>query len=105
IINVIVNDWCTLPYDVFISKILSLNEVNLNGENKVTCSKANQIGKATLTCIGLKRIALGWIFSDELYPTKGRGKLLDSDSEQELPSPNSEFERFVANRIKKVFKM
>ncbi|WVY98495.1 hypothetical protein V8G54_030646 [Vigna mungo] len=46
------------------SKILVLNGVNLNDENKVTCNKANQIGKTTLTCIGLKRTALGWIFSD-----------------------------------------
>ncbi|WVY93889.1 hypothetical protein V8G54_032977 [Vigna mungo] len=46
------------------SKILSLNGVNLNGENKVTCSKENQIGKETLTCIGLKRTTLGWIFSE-----------------------------------------
>ncbi|WVZ25861.1 hypothetical protein V8G54_004405 [Vigna mungo] len=73
-------------------------------ENKVACSKAYQIGKATLTCIGLKRTALGWIFGDELDPIKGRGELPDSDNEQELPPPNSEFERLVANRINKVFK-
>ncbi|WVY97417.1 hypothetical protein V8G54_029568 [Vigna mungo] len=72
ILDVVVNDWCTLPYCVFISKILALNGVSLNGENKVTCTKANQIGKATMTCINLNKTALGWIFSDELDPTKGR---------------------------------
>ncbi|WVZ24108.1 hypothetical protein V8G54_002652 [Vigna mungo] len=52
----------------------------------------------------LGRTALGWIFSDELEPTKCRGELPDSDNEQEFPSPNSEFERLVAIKFKKVFK-
>ncbi|WVZ01077.1 hypothetical protein V8G54_027146 [Vigna mungo] len=104
VIDVGVNDWCKLPYGVFISKILSLNGVNLTGENKITCNKANQIGKATLTCIGLKRIALRWIFSDEKDLTKGQDELPDSNSEQKLSSPMSEFERFVANRSEKVSK-
>ncbi|WVZ21876.1 hypothetical protein V8G54_000420 [Vigna mungo] len=43
--------------------LLEQSGVNLTRENKLTCSKANLIGKATLTCIGLKRTALGWIFN------------------------------------------
>lgn len=58
-----------------------MSGVNLTGENKVTFSKANQIGKATLTCIGLKRTTLGWIFNDAQDSTKNKDELLDSDNE------------------------
>lgn len=86
------------------SKILALNRVNLKGENKVMCNKANENGKAILTCIGLKRTTIGWIFSDEPDPTKGRSDSHDFDNKKELPPSNSEFKRFVGNRVKKVFK-
>ncbi|WVZ24399.1 hypothetical protein V8G54_002943, partial [Vigna mungo] len=45
------------------SKVLEQSGVNYIGENKLTCTKANLIGKATLTCIGLKRTTFGWIFN------------------------------------------
>ncbi|WVZ14505.1 hypothetical protein V8G54_012071 [Vigna mungo] len=70
----------------------------------VTCSKANQIGKATLTCIGLKKTALGWIFTNKQDSTKNQDELPDSDSEQILPSLMFEFQKFVANRFEKVSK-
>ncbi|WVZ26504.1 hypothetical protein V8G54_005048 [Vigna mungo] len=52
------------------SKVLEQSGLNLSGEKKLTWSKANLIGKATLTCIGLKKIALGWYFRDEKRATK-----------------------------------
>lgn len=104
IIDIGVNDWCNLQCSVFINKILTLSGVNLTGENKITCTKVNQIGKTTLTCIGLKKTVLGWIFSDELNPAKVQDEQPNSDSGQELPSPMTEFERFIANRSEKVFK-
>ncbi|WVY89350.1 hypothetical protein V8G54_034864 [Vigna mungo] len=93
-----------LPCGVFISKVLEQSGVNLTGENKLTCSKANLIRKATLTCIGLKRTTLGWIFSDELDPTKGKETLFDSHNDQEFLPSNSEFERRVRDRFKNVLK-
>lgn len=97
-------DWCELPYGVFISKILSLSDINLIGETKVTCNKINLIGKAILTCIGLKKTALGWIFSDVQDSTKNQDELPDTDSEQILPSPMYEFEKFVEKRFEMVSK-
>ncbi|KOM48203.1 hypothetical protein LR48_Vigan07g190700 [Vigna angularis] len=104
IIDVGINDWFDLPYGVFISKLLSLSDINLTSETKVTCNKANQIGKAILTCIGLKKIALGWIFSNEQDTTKNQDELHDSNNEHTLPSPMSEFEKFMAKRFEKVSK-
>lgn len=104
ILNVGINNWHRLPYDVFISKLLEQCGVNLTRENKLTCSKENLIGKATLTCLGLKRTTLGWIFNDELDPTKGKETLLDSNSDQEFPPSYSEFERRVGNKFKKASK-
>ncbi|KOM50049.1 hypothetical protein LR48_Vigan08g087600 [Vigna angularis] len=104
IIDVGNNNGCNLPYGVFISKILSLSKIALTGETKITCSRSNQIGKVTLTCIGLKKTALGWIFSDVQNSTNDQDALPDSDSEQILLSSKSEFEKFVVNKFEKVSK-
>ncbi|KOM34722.1 hypothetical protein LR48_Vigan02g087200 [Vigna angularis] len=103
IIDVGNNDGCNLPYGVFISKILSLSEIALTSETKITCTRNNQIGKVTLTCIGLKKTALGCIFSDVQNSTNDQD-IPDSDSEQILLSPKSEFEKFVVNKFEKVSK-
>ncbi|KOM47391.1 hypothetical protein LR48_Vigan07g109500 [Vigna angularis] len=104
IIDVGNNNGCNLPYGVFISKILSLSKIAFTGETKITCSRNNQIGKVTLTCIGLKKTVLGWIFSDVQNSTNDQDALPDSDSEQILLSPKSEFEKFVVNKFEKVSK-
>ncbi|WVZ17333.1 hypothetical protein V8G54_010315 [Vigna mungo] len=62
ILEVGTNDGHRLPYGVFISKVLEQCGVNLTGENKLICGKENVVGKATLTCIGLKRTTLGMDF-------------------------------------------
>lgn len=104
ILDVWNNNWHRLPYGVFISKVLEQNGVNLSREEKFTQSKANLIGKATLTCIGLKKTTFGWCFIDEAGPTKEKETLLDYDSNQEFPPPNSEFEKRVGDRLKRVTK-
>ncbi|WVY94883.1 hypothetical protein V8G54_033972 [Vigna mungo] len=100
ILDVGTNDWHRLPYGVFISKVLEECGVNLTKENKLTCSKANIIGKATLTCIGLKRTIIGWIFSDEPNRTKRKKTSSCYNSDQEFTHGNTEFERRVGNRFK-----
>ncbi|WVZ16751.1 hypothetical protein V8G54_009733 [Vigna mungo] len=62
------------------------------------------IGKTTLTCIGLKKTALGWYFKDEVDSAKGKETLLDFDSDQEFPPPNSEFEKCVGDRLERATK-
>ncbi|KOM49999.1 hypothetical protein LR48_Vigan08g082600 [Vigna angularis] len=104
IINVGNNDWCNLPYGVFISKILSLSEITLTGETMITCNITNQIGKVTLTCIGLKKTALGWIFNDVQSPSKDQDEVPDSDSKQILLSSKSEFEKSMVKMFEKVSK-
>ncbi|WVZ19475.1 hypothetical protein V8G54_006797 [Vigna mungo] len=104
ILDVGINNWHRTPYGVFISKVLEQSGVNLSREKKLTCSKANLIGKSTLSCIGLKRTTLGWFFSDEVDSTKGKEILFDSDSDQEFPPPNSEFEKRVGYRFERVTK-
>ncbi|WVY95178.1 hypothetical protein V8G54_034266 [Vigna mungo] len=84
ILDVGINNWHRLPY----------------GVKKLTCSKANLIGKATLTCIGLKRTTSGWIFSDELNSAKGKETLVDSDSDQDFPPSKSNASKRI-NTLKK----
>ncbi|WVZ03976.1 hypothetical protein V8G54_024782 [Vigna mungo] len=55
-------------------------------------------------CIGLKRTTLGWFFSDEVDSTKGKETLFDSDSDQEFPPSNSEFEKRVGDRFERASK-
>lgn len=58
-INTGINDEHKPPYGVFISKILTLNQVALARETKVIRNRTNEIGKAILTCIGLKKTSFG----------------------------------------------
>ncbi|KOM54829.1 hypothetical protein LR48_Vigan10g072100 [Vigna angularis] len=104
IIDVGNNNKHNLPYGVFISRILSLSKIDFTSETKITCNISNQIGKATLTCIGLKKTALGWIFSDIPCPTNDQDATPDSDGGQILLSPKSEFEKFVVNKFVTVSK-
>ncbi|WVZ07820.1 hypothetical protein V8G54_021166 [Vigna mungo] len=68
-----------------------------NKRTRKTEIKANLIGKATLTCIGLKRTAPGWF-------SVMRETLFDSDSNKEFPPSNSEFERCVGDRFENASK-
>ncbi|WVY96681.1 hypothetical protein V8G54_028832 [Vigna mungo] len=52
ILDVGINNWHGLPYDLFISKVLEQSGVNLTRENKLTCSKANLLGKSLTTLNG-----------------------------------------------------
>ncbi|WVY94330.1 hypothetical protein V8G54_033418 [Vigna mungo] len=48
-----------VPYGVFISKVLEHYGVDFTNEKKQICGRENLIGKATLTCIGMKRTSQG----------------------------------------------
>ncbi|WVZ22316.1 hypothetical protein V8G54_000860 [Vigna mungo] len=74
-IDIGINDEHNLPYGVLISKILGLNQVVLLGETKVICNRTNEIGKAILTCIGLKKTANSWVFRDFKRTFEKAGKL------------------------------
>ncbi|KOM51771.1 hypothetical protein LR48_Vigan09g043000 [Vigna angularis] len=84
-----------LPYGVIISSVLKHHQVDLIGENKVRCIKSNEISKAALTFIGLKKTEDGWVFRDEAEPS----------SVNETPStftPHTEFERFVVDQFQRL---
>ncbi|WVY91184.1 hypothetical protein V8G54_036698 [Vigna mungo] len=59
-----------LPYGVPISKVLEHYGVDFTDEKKQVCGRENLIGKATLTCIGMKKTSQGWTFSDENRTSK-----------------------------------
>ncbi|WVY96687.1 hypothetical protein V8G54_028838, partial [Vigna mungo] len=99
-----INNWHRLQYGLFISKVLEQSGVNLSREKKLTCTEANLIRKATLTCIGLKKTAIGWYFSDEVDSIKGKEILFDSDNDQEFPPSNSEFEKRVGEGFERATK-
>ncbi|KOM56047.1 hypothetical protein LR48_Vigan10g193900 [Vigna angularis] len=101
IIDTGINNWYNLPYGVFISKILSLSQIDFTSEIKITCNITNEIEKPTLTCICLKKTVLGWIFSDVQTTTKDKDEVFESDSEQISVSPKSEFEKIVVNKFEK----
>ncbi|KOM47928.1 hypothetical protein LR48_Vigan07g163200 [Vigna angularis] len=97
-----INDEHNLPYGVFISKILKLYQVVLSWETKIICNRTKEIGKAILTCIGMKNTTNGWVFSDVQNQYGNTEELSEFDDDSISFSPKSKFERFVMNKFKKV---
>ncbi|WVZ24355.1 hypothetical protein V8G54_002899 [Vigna mungo] len=62
------------------------------------------IGKATITCIGMKKTPKGWVFSDENVLQKEKVPPVNKDSDEELGSLNSEFEIRVNDKFKRTSK-
>ncbi|KOM35033.1 hypothetical protein LR48_Vigan02g118300 [Vigna angularis] len=103
-IDIGINDEHNLPYGVFIKKVLTLNRVVLIVETKVVCNRTNEIGKAILTCIGMKKIIDGWVFRDVKAQARNIAKLSDSNDNSISFTPRCEFERFVMNKFKRTSK-
>ncbi|KOM24987.1 hypothetical protein LR48_Vigan38s000300 [Vigna angularis] len=70
-----------LPYVVFISKILTLQGVDVSGEKKCSCKSSNVINRNTLTSIGLVKTTNGWCFKDEekMVQSSGSTPALNAD--------------------------
>ncbi|WVY90938.1 hypothetical protein V8G54_036452 [Vigna mungo] len=91
----------TLPYGVLISKILTLQGVDVTGERKVSSDISNAINKMTLTSIGLVKTMNGWCFKDKenMVASSGSSPALNEDRTSFIPRTN--FESFVVEQFKK----
>ncbi|WVY95246.1 hypothetical protein V8G54_034334 [Vigna mungo] len=93
-----------LPYGVFISNVLEHYGVDFTNEKKQICGRKNLIGKATLTCIGMKKTSQGWVFCDENVVQDEKIPREDNVSDEEFETLNSEFEIRVNDSFKRASK-
>ncbi|KOM27165.1 hypothetical protein LR48_Vigan404s001600 [Vigna angularis] len=91
-----------LPYVVFISKILTLQGVDVSVEKKCSCNCSNVINRNTLTSIGLVKTTKGWCFKDEenMVQRFGSKPALNEDRTNFVPETN--FERFVVEKLRRL---
>ncbi|KOM43426.1 hypothetical protein LR48_Vigan05g103000 [Vigna angularis] len=80
-----------LPYAVFISKILTLQGVNVSGGKKCSCNCSNVINRNTLTSIGLE---------GNMVQSSGSTSALNEDRTNFVPETN--FERFVVEKLRRL---
>ncbi|KOM48373.1 hypothetical protein LR48_Vigan07g207700 [Vigna angularis] len=98
-----INSGHNLPYGLFISKVLTLHQVVLTRETRVVCNRTNEIGKAILTCIGMKKNDDGWAFRDVQTQVRSKVEMFDYDENSMSFTPESEFERNIVNTFKRIF--
>ncbi|WVZ15208.1 hypothetical protein V8G54_012774 [Vigna mungo] len=91
----------TLPYGVLISKILTLQGVDVTRERKVSCDILNAINKMTLASIGLVNTMNRWCFKDEENMVACSGSLPALNEDRTSFIPGTNFERFVVEQFKK----
>ncbi|KOM47764.1 hypothetical protein LR48_Vigan07g146800 [Vigna angularis] len=91
-----------LPYAVFISKILTLQGVDVSGEKKCFCNCSNVINRNTLNSIGLVKTTKGWCFKDEenIVQSFGSTHALNEDHTNFVSETN--FERFVVEKLRRL---
>ncbi|KOM43543.1 hypothetical protein LR48_Vigan05g114700 [Vigna angularis] len=91
-----------LPYVVFISKILTLQGVDVSGEKKCSCNCSNVINRNTLTSIGLVKNTKGWCFKDEenMVQSSRSTPALNEDRTNFVSETN--FERFAVEKLKRL---
>ncbi|KOM55921.1 hypothetical protein LR48_Vigan10g181300 [Vigna angularis] len=79
-----------LPYEVFISKVLELQGVDVSEEERIVCKRSEEIGIPSLSSIGLKKTMNGCFFIDEKTvgnpPTLDQDHTEDSDDEDSMES-------------------
>ncbi|KOM25611.1 hypothetical protein LR48_Vigan125s000100 [Vigna angularis] len=88
-----------LPYGVFISQVLILQGVDVSQEDKLVCSKSQEIGILSLFSIGLERTVNGWFFRDELT----FGSTPTPTADHTTFSPQTDFEKYVVDQFRKKY--
>ncbi|KOM40599.1 hypothetical protein LR48_Vigan04g079700 [Vigna angularis] len=91
-----------LPYVVSISKILTLQGVDVSGEKKCSCNCSNVINRNTLTSIGLVKTTKGWCFKDEEKMVQSSGSTLALNEDRTNFVPETNFERFVVEKLRRL---
>ncbi|WVZ10216.1 hypothetical protein V8G54_014746 [Vigna mungo] len=90
-------DVSSLPYGVFIAKVLEYYRVHFTNEINQYYNKKNTVDKFVLHHMGLRRRENGWAFKDE---NQNEGEEVDPLNESASTvvapfSPNNEFERYM----------
>ncbi|KOM51890.1 hypothetical protein LR48_Vigan09g054900 [Vigna angularis] len=91
-----------LPYAVFISKILTLQGVDVSGEKKCSCNCSNVINRNTWTSIGLVKTTKEWCFKDEENMVQSSGSTLALNEDRTNFIPETNFERFVVEKLRRL---
>ncbi|KOM31376.1 hypothetical protein LR48_Vigan01g093100 [Vigna angularis] len=98
--NVVFKKSHYLPYAVFISKVLEIQGVNVNGEQRCSCSGINVINRNTIASLGLVKTVKGWCFKSEENLSYSSGSNLATKAECTYFTPETNFERFAAEQFR-----
>ncbi|KOM43102.1 hypothetical protein LR48_Vigan05g070600 [Vigna angularis] len=93
-----------LPYGVFISKILRMQNVDITHERTICCNKHNVLEELFLYLVGFRKGKEGWIFKDEYIPGTDEMNPVNIDSARYEFRPQTRFEEFVDERFKRLDK-
>ncbi|KOM34923.1 hypothetical protein LR48_Vigan02g107300 [Vigna angularis] len=83
-----------LPYGVFISKILRMQNVDITHERTICCNKQNVLEELFLDSVGFRKGKEGWIFKDEYIPGTDEMNPINIDSSRYEFRPQTRFEEF-----------
>ncbi|WVY90932.1 hypothetical protein V8G54_036446 [Vigna mungo] len=89
-----------LPYAVFISKILVIQGVNVNGEQRCSCNGTNVINRNTIASLGLVKTVKGWCFKGEEDLTYSSGSTPATNEERTNFFLETNFQRFAVEQFK-----
>ncbi|KOM50032.1 hypothetical protein LR48_Vigan08g085900 [Vigna angularis] len=93
-----------LPYAVFISMILRIQNVDITNEMMICCNKRNNLEKMFLNSIGLRKSKDGWLFKDEYISSTDEVKPMNVDTSRYEFRPQIRFKEFVDERCKRLDK-
>ncbi|KOM43583.1 hypothetical protein LR48_Vigan05g118800 [Vigna angularis] len=91
-----------LPYVVFISKILRLQNVDITNEITIVGNKRNVIEKLFLEHSGLRKSKEGWIFKEKFCSDTDKVDPINIDKSRYEFRPQTKFEEFVEVRFKRL---
>ncbi|KOM48048.1 hypothetical protein LR48_Vigan07g175200 [Vigna angularis] len=91
-----------LPYVVFISRILRLQNVDIKNEITIGDNKKKVIEKLFLEHSGLRKRKEGWIFKDKVCPETDKVDPVNIDMSKYEFRPQTKFGEFVEVRFKRL---
>ncbi|KOM48468.1 hypothetical protein LR48_Vigan07g217200 [Vigna angularis] len=92
----------SLPYTVFLSKVMRNHFIDLTNEVTISCNKKNLIGKLALHQMGLRKKENGWSFKDEHMSVVDEVEPLKVDKSESKYTfkPKTKFEKYMVNQMK-----
>lgn len=96
-IKVTKSDAASLPYAVFISKVLQHYNVDLAEEDTESIGKRTLVDKNALHQMGLRHNEDGWVFKDENQNEEEMAG--NAGTSSSVFRPKSEFEKFMVRQM------